>query len=161
MKFNASPSTDGPKNILKLKDKEIVYGILRGEIYEFYTLWDEGKKSQVVAEGTKGARFRFRVNIIVKDEVGANVAKIFEQGAVVYNELKNLNGEYDLEKTVLKITRTGSDKNSTSYSIIPTQKPVDDKAISKVELQNLRLESEAPFNTTAPPPFDSNEEIPF
>jgi hypothetical protein len=123
MKFKSPeelPQTgNGSKNFLKLKDKESVQGIFRGELHEFYVLWENGKSREVSA-GTPEAKFRFRINFVSKDSAGYT-AKIFEQGLSVYNQLAELHNEYELDKIVVKITRNGIGTDTT-YSILPLLK---------------------------------------
>jgi len=113
------PETGGSKNFLKLKDKESVQGIFRGDLYEFYILWENGK-STVVDENTSGAKFRFRVNFVMK-EGSSYVPKIFEQGLTVYNQLRELHDEYGLDEIIVKITRNGTGTDTT-YSVLPLLK---------------------------------------
>jgi hypothetical protein len=147
----------GSKNFLKLKDKESVTGIFRGELYEFFTVW-EGGKSRQVPEGTPKAGFRFRINFVLKD--GANfVPKIFENGATVYKQLEELHAEYGLDSIVVKLTRNG-DGMDTTYSIMPMIKQTITKEtaeyLSKLEL--LPLESK---DQNGPATNVSGDEIPF
>lgn len=145
MKFrNDIPeSGGGSKNFLKLKDKESVSGIFLGDLHEYFVVW-EGQKSRVVPEGTDGAKFRFRVNFVVK-ESSVYVPKIFEQGLTVYRQLAELNEEYGLEQIVIKITRNGTGTDTT-YSLLPLLKqaisPETAKYLQTLEL--LPLESKAP-----------------
>lgn len=164
MKFRAEPKVagEGGGNFLRLKDGESVKGILQGEPYEFRTLWSGGRP-QVVAEGTPKSSFRFRMNIVIKEN-DKYVMKIWEQGAIVYNTLKGFSEEYDLEKTVLKVTRQGSTKDNTDYAIVPLPGGVDAKLqgeISKLTLHELKEKPQVgtPLDEI---PFPSNDdEIPF
>lgn len=120
MQFRADiDSNGGSKNFLKLKDKESVTVIFRGEPHEFYIAW-ENNKSKIVEKGSPRAQFRFRINVILKEN-GTLVSKVWEQGATVYNMLRDFNEEVDLEQTFLKISRNGEGKQ-TSYTLIPTTK---------------------------------------
>lgn len=158
MKFKSQeelPVTgNGAKNFLKLKDKESVQGIFRGDVHEFYVLW-EGQRSRVVPEGTPGAKFRFRINFVMK-EGASYVPKIFEQGLTVYNQLAELHNEYELDKTVVKLTRNGTGTDTT-YSTLPLLKTPLTKETMKFldSMELLPLETE-----TAPAPeqkTDSDE----
>lgn len=161
MQFKSEPATEGGSGIfLRLKDKESVTGVFRGDLHEFSTLWKDGK-SQVVPDGTPKASFRFRINFILSEN-GAMVSKIWEQGATNYHKLKELHDEYNLEKTYVKITRHGRGLD-TEYSILPLVKqqvtPMIEKKIAAVGLQELKHE-DAP-QVMAPPSTDNDEEIPF
>ncbi len=125
------PESGGSKNFLKLKDKESVSGIFMGEPHEFCLLWENGK-SRAVSEDTEGAKFRFRINFVVK-EGSVYVPKIFEQGLTVYRQLAELNEEYGLDQIVTKITRNGTGTDTT-YSLLPLLK----QAISKEVASHLK-----------------------
>lgn len=169
MKFNDRPKNDEGSKLpfLKIKDGEKVFGVFRGNIHEFYQIW-EGKK--IVPPGTKGASFRFRVNFITK-EGASYVAKVMEQGAVIYDMLKDLNESYPLEETVVEIKRTGATKDDTRYSILPlhpSKQPGEAawKIISQVPLNVLehsRGSAEPDFDPGPIPPeaYDEHPEIPF
>lgn len=141
LKFDKDPQTNGG-NFLKLKDGESVTGILRGEVKVFYITWEGGKSSEV-PEGTPGAKFRFRVNLVVAEKDGVFVPKILEQGAMVYKAFKDLSEDYSLDETIIKIKRTGSGQNNTEYSVMPLPKKPEAATLKKLEaLELLPLESE-------------------
>lgn len=121
------PESGGSKNFLKLKDKESVSGIFMGDLHEFFVMWENGK-SRVVSEGEDGAKFRFRVNFVVK-EGAVYVPKIFEQGLTVYRQLSELNDEYGLDAIVVKITRNGIGTD-TAYSLLPLLKQTITKEVA-------------------------------
>ncbi len=157
MRFDQSPETGGSNDFLKLKNGDSVTGVFRGDEYEFYGSWKEGKF--VVGEGKS---FRFRINFITKDESGTYVAKVLEQGVTVYNQLKDLHAEYDLTETIVKITRSGAGPSDTSYSILPIKKsqvgPELEKQLQAVELKDL---GHSDKQKVTEPSFDSEEAIPF
>lgn len=131
MKFKSDiPDGSSSKHFIKLKDKESITGIFRGEPFEFYTLWENGK-SRIVPEGTPKAGFRFRINFVVKDGP-VYVPKIFENGPMIYKQLAELNDEYGLDSVVMKITRNGTGLDTT-YSLFPLLK----QAISPETLKHL------------------------
>jgi hypothetical protein len=132
MKFRDDiPESGGSKNFLKLKDKESVSGIFMGELHEFFVLWEAGKSREVEAN-TPGAKFRFRVNFVVK-EGSVYVPRIFEQGLVVYKDLAAINEEYPLESVVIKVTRNGVGTDTT-YNLLPLLK----QSITKETLAHLQ-----------------------
>lgn len=161
--FNSSPkSSSDSKNFLKLKDRDSVTGVFRGDVHEFFVQWKD-KKPVESAESAPGAKFRFRVNFVCKEN-GALVSKIFEQGAVVYNLLKDLSLEYELDSTFVKVIRNGSGMNDTTYSILPlikqTVTPEIEKQLAAVPLQELAPKS-TPETKEHHNEFDENEEVPF
>ena len=155
MKFRELPENGGPKNFIKLKDKESIEGICMGDIHEFSVLWENGK-SRIVPEGTPKAGFRFRINFITK-EGSVYVAKILEQSATVYRTLGELHDEYDLSTIVVRITRNGTGTDTT-YSVLPLLK----KQLTKEILEHLKTVPLNELSTdSAPKGVDSGEEIPF
>lgn len=163
----------GGQNFVKLKDGESATGVFMGEPYEFFTVWKD-KKSTVVAEGTPNAKFRFRLNLVIKAKVGYE-AKLFEQGPTVYRRLLKLNQEFNgLENLVVKITRHGSTINDTEYTIDPA---IDSKtrqlvsvppAVQGVQLLPLEHDKKTTSQDSPPdfgpePEFQDHfhDEIPF
>lgn len=151
------PETGGGKNFLKLKDKESISGIFRGELKEFFVVWEKGGKAHEVAEGTPGAKFRFRVNFVIK-EGAVYVPKILEQGLIVYKDLAEINKEYDLETTVIKITRNGMGTDTT-YSLLPLLK----QTLSKEAVKHLETLELLPLSKDASvkPENKDGEGLPF
>jgi hypothetical protein len=155
MKFDKDPKTDGGA-FIKLKDGETVMGILRGDVKDFYVVWESGKPTEV-PEGTPKARFRFRINLVTIGADGALEPKILEQGPMLYKALKELSADYELDKTVIKIKRSGSGMNDTEYSVIPLPKAPSEKTMKALEtLELLSLESE-----DHAPATESAESLPF
>lgn len=182
MKFKTDTGAMDSKNYLRLKDKESAKGLLTGEPYEFRKHWVVNK-SVLCSEDTQCAHcatglkssFSFRVNILINDN-GTYVSKVFEQGWSVYEAMRQLNSEYDLEKHLIKISRSGSGPTDTTYSVIPVPDgkvtPEMAKKLIGVQLQDLKHKTEpdridhtngrAPEDNFKPiPAFDSDEAIPF
>lgn len=155
------PENSGSKNFLKLKDKESIEGIFRGELFEFFVQWKENK-TKVVDEGAQDAKFRFRVNFVTKEN-GVYISKIFEQGVIVYRQLAELHAEYELPATVCKITRNGTGTDTT-YSILPLlKKPITKEIMAHLEtleLQDLG-HGNAQNQTGAKSNAFNDDEIPF
>lgn len=176
MQFLAAQNGGGEdsKSFLKLKDKESVRGVFRGDPYDFKKHWT-GTRSEVclgqgcalcAADPGKKPSFRFRINILVKDEKGAYVSKIFEQGWTVYLQLADLHKVYPLDKTVMRITRSGSGQNDTHYSILPEPRgdvtPQMEALFSKVPLQVLHHGGDVtPSHQPEQPPHPVDSEPPF
>lgn len=170
MKFRDMPDQGSGQggSFLKLKNKESATGVFLGEPYEFFQIWENGK-TRVVTEGTPKASFRFRLNFIVKEGNGY-VAKIFENGPTVYRDLKAIHQEYNLEDTVVKITRHG-EKLETTYTVMPVKGQVTPE-VKRVKLLDLEVNQPKPegFNRSEPesidtfssaPMPDNYDEIPF
>lgn len=165
MKFQKRevPKSEGGGSFLRLKDGESRVGVFRGEIYEFFQIW-EGGKSHVVSEDHPGAKSRFRLNFITKED-GIMKPFIFEFGLVIYNQLAELSEEYDLEKTAVKITRRGVGTD-TVYMIIPAKDqptPAQLKAIQAIDLAMLehKEQPQAKPKNYAPGADDGGSDIPF
>lgn len=180
------------KLFIKLKDKESVTGVFRGEPYDYRQHWINnrsqvcaGDSCELCASDKKNkSTFRFRLNFVMKDtnEPCGYVVKIFEQGWGVYEYLSNLSKSgIALEKMVTKIIRNGSDKNNTTYTVIPLSPipPTTEKIIANLTLHDLaNLENQASSNNNAQqsqssdgfsdaspvgpmPPFMSDNDLPF
>lgn len=125
-------------SFLKLESGESVNAVLRGEIYTFYQIWPQGGTKQVFSVPTAGAQMRFKVNAVVHED-GTFVPKVWEFPAPTNDMLYEIQQEVDLEKTKLKISRTGSGMKK-SWLVIPLG-PLDAKALKAVDdVKLLRLE---------------------
>lgn len=144
MMFTPRPKGLGKDSFLKLQDKEEVIGIFKGEIYTFKHHWTE--KQGFECEGAncqhcknnpdKFPSFRFRINFVTTIN-GNWVAKIFEGGGELYDQLENLDRKYDLSKTVVEIIRRGL-KQSTKYDILPmVQHPLTKEMEAKIKSVSL------------------------
>lgn len=142
MQFKDRPK--GPSIFLKVEPGKSIKGILKGDPLDFQTHWKsgastvcKGEQCTLCKENVKKG-FRFRINFLVNEE-GTYVAKIFEQGGVVYDQLKSLTADYVLEKTLVKITREGEGLH-TKYAILPLPHTFTEeslKMLSGVSLQDL------------------------
>lgn len=129
--------SSGSSLFLRLKDGESVTGICRGEAYEFRQKWMNGK-STLVDESDPEGKLRFRLNFVTPED-GKLTAKIFEFGLVVYGQLSEINDEYPLEKTKIKITRRGTGTD-TIYMILPILKePISPKLMKDIEAVPLNI----------------------
>lgn len=154
MKFEVGSSGLGSENFVKLKDKEKVVGIFRGDPFTFRQHWIgnrpqtcSGNDCAVCKKGESKAVFRFNLNFITRDENNQHVAKIFQGGWKLYQTLKALHeSDYDLEKTIVTITRNGSDTNTT-YTILPAKEhavSVDlEKKLTGIALLDVNPETHA------------------
>jgi hypothetical protein len=156
---------------VKLKDKESIKGVLRGDPKIFYQHWIgsvshpcPGRQTcSHCAQGVRSA-FRFKLNFITK-EGDQYVAKILEQGSKLYDQLEAINTDWPLEKSVIKVTRNGSGQNDTTYLATPVQAltEVQLKQIAAVPLHNLDEipESDAKRDEILNPEKPHEEDIPF
>lgn len=161
MKFrDASQLPSGDKSMyIRLKDRESVIGVLAGDLHEFAQIWKDGKSTDV-PEGTAGASFRFRVNMLVK-EGSSYVAKVFEQGVTVYKTLSEIAADWPIESTVIKITRSGSSISDTSYSITPQKQELTPETLAHLKTIKLHdLSGKKPDGSQGDWP-SADDEIPF
>lgn len=154
------PEPTGSKNYIKLKDKESIEGVFMGDLFEFHAIWD-GQSTKIVPANTPKSKFKFRVNFLTK-EGPVFVAKVFENGAILYRQLEELHAEYNLEETLVKLTRNGTGLDTT-YSVLPLLKrivtPETKKLLKTIKLHELNQSKGQSEN--GDPGFDSDEEIPF
>lgn len=146
---------NGISNYLKMDDGQNVTGVFRGEVHEFYQTWPPGGQKQIFDVPTTGASPRFKANFVMHED-GKFVAKVWEFGLTVYNQLAEISENYNIEETKVKITRRGVSK-STQWMIIPLG-PVDKKAlapIKAVELNILNGQASQPAQET------TGDEAPF
>lgn len=174
MKFKTK--IEDSRNYLRLKDGESVFGVFRGDLFEYKLHWAENRsvvcsessQCELCQTGNK-AKFRFRVNFLEK-EGNTFIAKIFEQGWAVYDALRTMNEtDYDLEKYAMKISRKGFGLN-TAYSILPVPNGMvreeTEKKLMAIQLNDLghigETEKEAPkIKPLEPMVTDTYEDIPF
>lgn len=97
----------------------------------------ESMKTYPATEVVPGdnVKWRFRVNVVPAEAGKEPQAKIFEHGAMVYEQLFDLSKEYDLSQTVIAITRTGSGLRTT-YKIMPAAKQPSAEMLTR--LRNLQ-----------------------
>lgn len=163
---------------LSLKDKETVKGVFRGDIAEFREHWTGSHSERCPGAGCSRCaagdkpRFRFMVNFVL-NENGQYVAKVFKQGWLVYGLLRDLNKDYPLENHIVKITRSGSGKNDTTYTVLPVPggaiTPDVEAKLAKVKLVDLAEKPQqdvvqthaAVAGAIAQAPFMTEEDLPF
>ena len=149
MKFRKDlQESNGPSHFIKLKDGESVSGILRGELNETFVLWEAGK-SREVPEGTPGAKLRFKVNMVIK-EGSSYVARILEGGQLMYKQLAQLAEDYELDATVIKVSRSGTGLD-TEYAVIPAppKAQVAKEAMAFIETLELHELGEKPAQSAS------------
>lgn len=139
MKFTKinQQSHGGPNKFISLKDGDSVNGIFRGEIHSFYHKWVNGKGAQANHD-EPGAKIRFKANFVTMED-GKLVAKIFEFPQTVYNLLADVNEEYPLETTKVKLSRRGTGTDTT-YSVLPLAKePISPAMLRSIEEVSLNI----------------------
>lgn len=152
--------SDGPSNYLRIKDGESVTGILRGELYKYYQT-GFGPTAQVVGPGE--GKERFKANFVVKEDEKF-VAKLWEFGPKIYDMLAALHESgWKLDNTLLTISRVGSTKENTKYTVSPMKKEPTAaamKEIEKLEMNSLGPKEQGPLKNYAPSDEESDT-IPF
>lgn len=166
MKFEKRdiPKGDGTGGLfLRFKDGDSKVGVFRGEIYELFQKWENGK-AHLVEQSDPEAKSRFRLNFVTKED-GEMRVKIFEFGLTIYNQLAEISEDYDVDKTALKITRRGTGTD-TVYILIPAKEqptPAQMKSITALPLNILNHKdapAKAPVKNHAPGAGDESD-IPF
>jgi hypothetical protein len=156
----------GSANFLKLGNNESASGMFMGDVHEFFVVWNESERRSYPAEpGTPKSKFRFRINFVMKEN-GAFVAKVFESGGPTYDMLEILHNEYGLDKTAVKITKTGSGKDTKFHimALSPKSQPSEaqKKAMREVPLHDLGNGSPAQPNQNDNQDADSDgDDLPF
>lgn len=162
MKFPPREQSNGEASnrFLKIQDGEKVDLVLAGDMHSFFQK-GFGLTSEIVGPD-EGGKERYRHNVIVKD--GASyIAKIWEFGPKIYDEISALEvAGWDLDKTQLTLSRKGSKKEDTKYTLTPSPKPIPAatlKELGKVELHSLEHRSPSqPLKNYAP---GGDDEVPF
>lgn len=170
MKFtkrSAPGVSGGVDKYLKFKDGESKSLAFKGEIFEFYQKWPKGGQKEIFDKPTPGASSRFRVNVV---ELGKPTleAKIWEFPVSVYNKLADINSEYPIETTTIKITKQVV-REKTEWLLLPllkTQLPQGLNAVDLHILNNRPIQKpEAQPNGwdgyNVPMPDESDEPLPF
>lgn len=146
------------EDLIRLKDKDVVVGVLRGNPVDFWTHYNgkfsepcKGKATCEYCKNKDKARFRSWFNICIELN-GAWTAKILEAGAQVYDALRELAADYDLEQHKIKISRSGSGMNDTTYTVLPVPRgevtEAQEKLLKEVKLHDLTVAlkgEEVPF----------------
>lgn len=167
MKFTKRATAGGGDNLfLKFKDGDKKTIVLRGEVFEFRTKWQNGK-SVVVPDSDHEGRSRFRVNAVIFEE-NKYVAKIWEYGISINNQLVDIQDAIpQIDRIKLRVSRSGSTKDNTQYNVIPlAHEPLSAKQLQEIESVNLNLLSHSSKEPKvpdfgAPPPEDDMDRIPF
>jgi len=140
---------------ISMKDGDKVTGLFSGEPHIFKIHWIGQKSAKClgkeICEHCRGGdkpKFRFKLNMIVKED-GVAMAKIFEGSYQMFLGLKNLHeSDYNLEETVVTISRKGQ-KTDTRYTVLPVPpkaqpKPGELELLKKVPLNALSERDEMP-----------------
>lgn len=155
--FQPSPEpeyADNPTSgifIPKMGNKQTIQGVFAGTAYYFWNNFNA--KDKIPYEGCPkrpdGYSFRFRINLIVKEN-GAWTAKIWENSGTVNNQLLDLKKTYKkFLEMIFTITRNGTTKDDTRYAILPlVDEPLtesDKKQIAAVKLHDLKHKEDTSF----------------
>lgn len=118
MEFKLDLKDNTRKNSIffQLADGESAVGVFQGESRALYIRWDDGVASETNENDPLG-KFRFRINFVLRETM---TPKIFDQSRVVYRQLAELNTEYNLSETWVRITRRGEGRDTT-YRILPVK----------------------------------------
>lgn len=166
---------NGDTNFIKIASGASITGLLTGDVRTFHqhTINKSffpcmGNTCQYCQQGDK-KQFKFKINILVTEN-GAMIAKIFQGGWKVYQQLGALqkNG-FDLTQIPVVIQRQGTGM-ATVYTVMPSPKgAINPKALEQMrDVKLLALEKEVeqtPRTVTSlhdqSDSFEDGEEIPF
>lgn len=138
-------------NFIKMKDGDKVYMVLRGDVTGYRQHWVgqetsrcPGKATCAICHSGKKPSFRFRVNVIVKEQDGLYKPKILENGWKLLEQIHNLNDALtengqDLEKKLVQVSRKGSTQNDTAYTmvVVTDLNPDQQKLFASIPMYNL------------------------
>lgn len=153
--FKSNPKEGGSDDLfVKLKDGEFIEGVFRGAPFEYQIIWDDKNNKSIFYTGKEEGvpRFRFRLNFVIWDaQEKAFKAKIFEQGPRFYNQLKDLNTDWPLHSSWVKITRKG-EKLNTEYLVVPKKTIPEEqlKVIRNVDLNKFSAKDFEPKQDSEP-----------
>lgn len=156
--YGNSSGGKGDGKFLRLEDGQSVKGVFQGNPVVFWVLW-KNNKSIIVSEGTPESKPRFKINFITKEN-GSLVAKIWEGSMTTYRMLKDIHEEFNLSQTMVKISRSGSGKE-TVYNVLPTRDALDSKALKQIQavkLHDLTVKPE-PFMVAVSSSADDQPDI--
>jgi hypothetical protein len=135
MKFPDLSKDTGGK-FVKMKSGDRLVGLFVGDPVMFDQHWVEGKSQNCTGpncphcEAGEKASTRFHINFLTKEE-DVWVAKVFEQGKKTLKTLAAFHEEYDLEKTLVSVTKQG-EKMTTVYNLLPAKVNLTEAELKKV-----------------------------
>lgn len=153
-RFNKKVGGDGDGHLfVKLKDGEHVVGVQVGDVREYYTHFVNRKPEDCTHErddsgavvggscvhcaGGNKVKFRFTTNFVV-NENGAFVAKLLNQGPMVYDQINELvETGWDLDRTWIRVSRKGSGMNDTEYAVNASPKLLTDEQLAQIKQVEL------------------------
>lgn len=134
----------GTENFLRLKDRQEVKGIFRGQPLIIYQKWPKGGRKETFLTPEPGTKPRYLMNVVIHDGQKF-VSKVFEMAGATYEILFKIAEHIPLEKTKIVIARIGSD-TATKYSLIALAheplSPAQLAEIDSVQLQPLGIPGE-------------------
>lgn len=131
---NISESTGG--KYVKMKSGDRIVGLFVGDPVLFDQHWVDGKSSVCSGAGCTHCKAgekpstRFQINFLTQEE-GVWMAKVFEQGKKTMKTLESFHKEYDLEKTLVTVTKQG-ERMTTVYSLLPAKTNLSEAELKKV-----------------------------
>lgn len=153
---------EGSGKFLSLKDGDSIKGLFRGEPSFYSVVWENGK-SRECDPNEKGARDRFRINFVYREN-GAMTCKVLNFPASLADTLEAYDREYEgLHKLIVSIKRTGMGKE-TRYQIFPAKEGLANeeflKQVEAVQVHELDTKKSTSRDVNGDPVF-TEDEIPF
>lgn len=111
----AAKKSGGGGKFVSLKDGETVTVVFRGEPREYFQKFGDPTEYDKPGEN-RG--FKFKINVVTKNDEGKKVSKIFSGGKQTFTTLvaliEKLGADY-----VYDISRVGAGKKNTTYLVMP------------------------------------------
>lgn len=145
------------KDLVKVEDGKSVVGAFRGPLVRFYQHWPKGGRSSICTLNEPGgcercqdpnpdvkkATGKFRINFVMKadpsDKNSPLVARIFEGGRKIYEQVQQINGDIPIEKVWVRLSKN----KNYSLQVLPGEAGMISKqaeaTIAKVQLHDLAL----------------------
>lgn len=160
----SEPRSGGGSTFLKLESGSSVQGVLRGDATKFGIHWVGNRSVSCPGaddcehcQNGERPKVRYLQNFVIYEN-GAYVAKLFEFGWTVLEQMANLAEDYDLSKWIIKISKTGQ-KLDTTYKVVPKPNGAltkdQEAAISAVQLHDPTPKEKAALKAV------KNDDIPF
>lgn len=128
----------GTENFLRLKDRQEVKAVFRGDVLVIYQRWPKGGRKEVFTTPEPGAKPRYLINAVVHDGTKF-VAKVFEMNPPTYEMFFKIAEHIPVDKTKILVARIGSDTN-TKYSLIAlAHEPLSAQHLAEIEAVKLNV----------------------
>ena len=155
---------------LKIKDGEEVYGVFRGDPFEYYQSKDDFRSPVRYDKYADGLRYFFEINFVrIDQKTGGKSACILSKNTRFAKAMQEMIGEYGADY-IYKIKRTGTIPAETTYNIFP-KAPLNPEQLAEINKMPLIPLDKTPLVPSSKflelskgddlPPFDESEDLKF